>query len=67
MIPTIKKTTHLARNTATPIDHIMTHTVVSEIWDRSVIPKNWYFRPFPIVFALNKCEKKSRRLDKMCL
>ena len=31
MIPTIKKTTHLARNTATPIDHIMTNTVVSEI------------------------------------
>ena len=31
MIPTIKKTTHLARNTATPIDDIMTNTVVSEI------------------------------------
>ena len=58
MIPIINKPTRVTRNTATPIDHIITNTVISGIQHRSVIIKNDISDHFPIVFALNTCEKK---------
>ena len=57
MIPTINKPTRVTRNTATAIDHIITNTVISGIQHRSGIIKTDISDHFPIVFALNTCEK----------
>ena len=57
MIPTINKPTRVTRNTATAIDHIITNTVKSGIQHRSGIIKTDISDHFPIVFALNTCEK----------
>ena len=54
MIPTINKPTCVTRNTATAINHILTNTGISAIQHRSGIIKADHF---PIVFALNTCEK----------
>ena len=57
MISTINKPIRLTRNTATAIDHIITNTVISGIQHRSGIIKTDISDHFPIVFALNTCEK----------
>ena len=57
MIPTINRPTRVTRNTATAIDHIITNTVISGIQHRSGIIKTDISNHFPIVFALNTCEK----------
>ena len=57
MIPTINKPTRVTRNTATAINHIITNTVISGIQHRSGIIKTDISDHFPIVFALNTCEK----------
>ena len=49
MIPTINKPTRVTRNTAAAIDHIVKH--------RSRITKTDISDIFPIVFALNICQK----------
>ena len=58
MIPTINKPTRVTRNTATAIDHIITNTVIGGIQHRSGIIKTDVSDHFPIVFALNTCEKR---------
>ena len=58
MIPTINKPTRVTRNTATAIDHIIAHTVISGIQYRTGIIKNDISDNFPIVFALNTPEKR---------
>ena len=55
MIPTINKPTRVTRNTATA--HIITNTVISGFQHRSGIIKTDISDHFPIVFALNTCEK----------
>ena len=57
MIPTINKTTHVKRNTATSIDHIITNTVISGIQHKSSVIKRDISDHFPIVFALGTFEK----------
>ena len=57
MIPNINKPTRITRNTATVIDHIITNTVISDIKHRSGIIKTDISDHFPIVSALNTCEK----------
>ena len=57
MIPNINKPTRVTRNTGTAIDHIITNTVISDIHHRSSIIKTDILDHFPIVFALNTCEK----------
>ena len=57
MIPTINKPTHVTRNTATAIDHIITSTVISGVQHRFGIVKTDISDHFPIVFALDTCEK----------
>ena len=57
VIPIINKPTRVTRNTATAIDHIITNTVISGIQHRSGIIKTDISDHFPIVFALNTCEK----------
>ena len=57
MIPTINKPTRIIRNTTTPIDHIITNTVISGIQHRSGIIKTDISEHFPIVFAISTCEK----------
>ena len=57
MIPTINKPTCVTRNTATAIDLIITNTVISGIQHRSGIIKTDISDHFPIVFAVNTCEK----------
>ena len=57
MIPTINKPTHVTRNTARAIDHIITNTVISGIQHRPGIIKTDISDHFPIVPALNTCEK----------
>ena len=57
MIPTIYKPTRVTRNTATAIDHIITNTVISGIQHRSCIIKTDILDHFPILFALNTCER----------
>ena len=64
MIPPINKPTRVTRNTATAIDHIITNTVISGIQHRSGIIKTDISGHFPIVFALNTCEK-SKAEDKV--
>ena len=64
MIPPINKPTRVTRNTATAIDHIITNTVISGIQQRSGIIKTDISDHFPIVFALNTCEK-SKAEDKV--
>ena len=60
MVPTTNKPTRVTRNTVTAIDHIITNTVISGIQRRSGIIRSDHF---PIVFALNTCEK-SKLADK---
>ena len=57
MIPTINKPTRVTRNTATAIDQIIKNTVINGIQHRSGIIKTDISDHFPIVFALNPCEK----------
>ena len=57
MIPTINRPTRVTRNTVTATDHIITNTVISGIQHRFGITKNDISDHFPIVFALNTCEK----------
>ena len=57
MIPTIDKPTRVTRKTSTAIDHIITNNVISDIQHRSGIIKTDISDHFPIVFALNTCEK----------
>ena len=57
MIPTMNRPPHVTRNTDTAIDHITTNTVMSGIQHRSGITKTDISDHFPIVFALNTCEK----------
>ena len=57
MVPSINKPTRVARKTATAINHIITNTVISGIQHRSDIMKTDISDRFPIVFALNTCEK----------
>ena len=59
--PTINKPTRVTRNTATTIDYIITNTVISGIHHRSGIIKTDTSDHFPIVFALNTCEKEQIR------
>ena len=63
MIPTINKSTRVTRNTATAIDHIIAHTVISGIQHRTGIIKIDISDNFPIVFALDTPEK-SKSEDK---
>ena len=56
---TINKPTPVTRSTATAIDHIITSTVISGIQHRSGIIKTDICNDFPIVFALNTCEKST--------
>ena len=62
MIPTINRPTRVTRNTATAIDHIITNTVISGIQHRSDIIKTDISNHFPIVFALNTCEKVNQKI-----
>ena len=57
MIPTINKPTHVTRNIATALDHIITNTVISGIQHRSGITKTDISDHFPIIFAFSTCEK----------
>ena len=57
MIPTINKSTRVAKSTATATDQIITNTVISGIQHRSGIIKTDVSDRFPIVFALKACEK----------
>ena len=57
MIPTINEPTGVTRNTATATDHSVRNTVVSDIQHRPGIMKTDISDHFPVVFALNTCEK----------
>ena len=61
IMPTINKPTRITRNTATTVDHIITNTVISGIQHRSVILNTDISNlpNFPIVLALNTCEKSN--------
>ena len=61
-IPTINKPTCVTRNTATAINHIITNTAISGIQHRSGIIKIDISDHFPIVFALNTCQKISQNI-----
>ena len=54
MIPNINKPTHIARNTVTALDHIITNTVISGIQHRSAIIKTDISDHFPIVLTYGK-------------
>ena len=57
MIPTTNKPTHIMRDAVTTIDQIVANTIINGIQDRSGIIKTNISDHFPIVFALNTCEK----------
>ena len=67
MIPTRNNPTQVTRNTATAIDHIITNTVISGIQHRSGIIKTDFSDHFPIVFALNTCEKSKPENKAQCI
>ena len=67
MIPTINKPNRVTRNTAPAIDHIITNTVISGIQHRSGIIKTDVSDHFPIVFALNTCEKSKPEDKAQCI